>query len=311
MGAVYMASNQMLKRPAAIKLLRRDRTSLEALSRFEREVQITSKLVHPNTVAVYDYGRSEDGTPYYVMEYVEGLDLQRLVERFGPLPSERVIHLLRQVCGSLAEAHAAGLVHRDIKPANLIVCGKGGATDTLKVLDFGIVKLLKGERLGTESKLLLGTPEYMAPEMFESATQASAQTDLYAVGCVAFFLLTATLVFDADSPAGLCMAHLTLAPELPSARLGAKVDQDLEAAVVACLAKRREARPQNAAALKALIDRSPLAYAWTEARADAWWSTRAREIDELQVEGRESALDAPRTIKRRPSDVAGAGIQAR
>jgi eukaryotic-like serine/threonine-protein kinase len=283
-GRVYLASHELLRRPAAIKLLRPDRATPEAISNFEREVQITSTLTHPNTVAIYDYGRADDGALYYVMEYLDGLDLQRLVTSFGPLPAQRVICVLRQLCGSLAEAHAAGLVHRDIKPGNLLMCRRGGIADTVKVLDFGVVHVMRGARFRSSSdKLLVGTPEYMAPELFESTAQASPQADLYAIGAVGYFLLTGTPPFLEESTNGLCMAHLTRTPDAPSQRLGSAIDPELETALMACLAKRREARPATAAALASLLGRSALANAWTAADADAWWRAHSAVIAAAQV----------------------------
>jgi RIO-like serine/threonine protein kinase len=278
MGAVYLASHELLRRPAALKLLRAERASHDEIARFEREVRLTSSLTHPNTVAVYDYGRAEDGTFYYAMEYLEGLDLHTLVARFGPLPAARVVHLLIQVCGSLSEAHAAGLIHRDIKPANLLVCTRGGVGDIVKVLDFGVVLSLKGRGHEIRDKAAVGTPEFMAPEMFESADQASVQSDLYALGGVAYFLLTGAAPFEGQSTAELCMAHLTQKPEPLAARLGQSPDAALEAALMACLAKRSSSRPSSALSLRALLERSPLSRAWTQADADAWWAARAADI---------------------------------
>jgi hypothetical protein len=284
MGAVYLASHEMLRRPAAIKLLRPERASPEAIARFEREVRVTATLKHPNTVAVYDYGRTERGDLFYVMEYLEGLDLERLVGRFGPMPAGRVIHYLRQLCGSLAEAHAAQLVHRDIKPANLLACRVGGVADTLKVVDFGVAKPLTGEALGlTVDRVLLGTPEYMAPELFESSERATPQSDLYSVGAVAYFLLTAQPVFEVQSLTELCLAALTRVPEPPSLRLGAAVDPQLEAAILACLAKRSESRPASARALLSMLERSKQANAWPVAEAEAWWNAHGSELDEVRV----------------------------
>jgi eukaryotic-like serine/threonine-protein kinase len=243
-------------------------------------VQITSTLTHPNTIAVYDYGRAEDGSLYYVMEYLEGLDLQALVTRFGPLPCERVIHMLRQLCGSLGEAHARGLVHRDIKPANLLVCARGGVADTLKVLDFGVAHVMRAARIrvGNE-KVLIGTPEYMAPEVLESTGQASPQTDLYAVGAVGYFLLTGRPPFEAETTQELCLAHLTATPQTPSRVLGQAVDPVLERAVMLCLSKRRQARPTSAEALGAMLSRSELALSWSGANAESWWASHAAEVE--------------------------------
>ena len=217
------------------------------------------------------------------MEYIEGLDLQNLVLRFGPMPGARVLYFLRQLCGSLAEAHAAQLVHRDIKPANLLACRVGGMADTLKVVDFGVAKSLTGDQLGlTADRLILGTPEYMAPELFESSDRASPQSDIYSVGAVSYFLLTGHPVFDAGSLHELCMAQLTREPEPPSARLGASVDAVLESTIMACLAKRREQRPASARALQALLDRSPLAFGWKPSDAEAWWHAHGSELEEVR-----------------------------
>lgn len=284
MGAVYLATHEMLRRPAAIKLLRPERASPEAVARFEREVRVTATLKHPNTVAVYDYGRTERGDLFYVMEYLEGLDLEHLVGRFGAMPSARVIHYMRQLCGSLVEAHAAHLVHRDIKPANLLACRVGGVADTLKVVDFGVAKPLTGEALGlTVDRVLLGTPEYMAPELFESSERATPQSDLYSVGAVAYFLLTAQPVFEVQSLTELCLAQLTRTPEPPSQRLGVVVDPQLEAAILACLAKRSELRPAGARALLSMLERSKQANAWTVANAEAWWNAHGSELLEIRV----------------------------
>jgi hypothetical protein len=300
MGAVYLASHEMLRRPAAIKLLRPERASPEAIARFEREVRVTATLKHPNTVAVYDYGRTERGDLFYVMEYLEGLDLEHLVRRFGAMPAPRVIHYLRQLCGSLAEAHAARLVHRDIKPANLLACRVGGVADTLKVVDFGVAKPLTGEALGlTVDKVLLGTPEYMAPELFDSSDRASPQSDLYSVGAVAYFLLTAQPVFEVQSLTELCLAQLTRTPVPPSQRLGAAVDPQLEAAILACLAKRSELRPASARALGAMLERSKLATAWTAADAENWWNAHGSELDQVRV-SRAPASPAPEYARIQP-----------
>jgi tRNA A-37 threonylcarbamoyl transferase component Bud32 len=300
MGAVYLASHEMLRRPAAIKLLRPERASKEAIARFEREVRVTATLKHPNTVAVYDYGRTERGDLFYVMEYLDGLDLERLVERFGRMPEARVIHYLRQLCGSLAEAHAAKLVHRDIKPANLLACRVGGVPDTLKVVDFGVAKPLAGEQLGlTVDRVLLGTPEYMAPELFESSERATPQSDLYSAGAVAYYLLTAQPVFDVSSLTELCLAQLTRTPEPPSVRLGAEVDPQLEAAILACLAKRPEARPASARALLTMLERSKQANAWKVSDAEAWWIRHADELQEVRV-SREPASPSPEFTRIQP-----------
>ena len=275
MGAVYLASHALLKRKAAIKLLREGRGSPEGLAAFEREVQITSTLTHPNTVSVYDYGRTDDGRFYYVMEYLDGLDLQHLVELFGPLPQARVLHFMRQLCGSLAEAHAAGIVHRDIKPANLIACTRGGVADALKVLDFGIARVAQQGDDGVAR----GTPEYMAPELFESNANSSPQSDLYSVGLVAYFLLTGAPPFSGGTTTEICHAHLTRAPEALATVLGQPCDAVLDAVIAACLKKHPIARPSSAAGLAAMLERSALARAWSTTDAEAWWRTHRDALD--------------------------------
>jgi len=265
MGVVYLARHALLRRKAAIKLLRPDQVSEEALRRFEIEAQITSTLSHPNTVDIYDYGRSTGGEFYYVMEYLEGLDLQRLVQHFGPLPQARVVHFLRQLCDSLAEAHALGVVHRDVKPANLFACTRGGVADTLKVLDFGIVQV---GRAGADG---VGTAAYMAPELFESASSVTPRSDLYAVGVVAQFLLTGNTPFGSDATREIVQAQLTRPPRPIALPDDEALDPALAAAVRACLALQPAARPASARSLRTLLDGSAMSGRWTSADAAAWW----------------------------------------
>jgi tRNA A-37 threonylcarbamoyl transferase component Bud32 len=266
MGVVYLARHALLRRKAAIKLLRPDRVSEDAFRRFESEAQLTSTLSHPNTVDVYDFGRSASGEFYYVMEYLEGLDLQRLVVHFGPLPEARVVHFLRQLCDSLSEAHELGMVHRDIKPANLFACTRGGIADTLKVLDFGIAQI------GRADADAIGTAAYMAPELFESPDSVSARSDLYAVGVVAQFLLTGLTPFAGDSTQQIAQAQLTRTPEPIVLPDGAQLDPALGAAIRACLARNPDSRPASARSLHKLLGASPLCGRWTGADADAWWA---------------------------------------
>src|SRR5262249_34398118 len=201
MGTVYKARHAMLRRPTAVKLLDVDKMSDAAVARFEREVQLTSGLTHPNTVAVFDYGRTPDGIFYYAMEYLDGMNLDDLVKKHGALPEARMAFILRQVCGSLAEAHAAGLVHRDIKPANIFLTRRGGLHDFVKVLDFGLVKALDGQDKAnvTSPNALIGTPLYLAPEAMNHPDRVDARTDVYAVGAVGYFLLTGTPVFTGST----------------------------------------------------------------------------------------------------------------
>ncbi len=241
MGAVYRARHAMLRRPTAIKLLPPDKAGEQSIARFEREVQLTATLTHPNTVAIYDYGRTPDGVFYYAMEFLDGVDLQDLVEAEGAQPPGRVVHILAQVCGALGEAHGVGLIHRDIKPANIILCERGGAHDVAKVVDFGLVK----DRVGgaSDGNLTLsaigsitGTPLYLSPEAIRDPANVDARSDLYAVGAVAYFLLTGQPVFAATSVVELCALHLTAAPEPLEQRLGRPLPGPLSALVMRCLA---------------------------------------------------------------------------
>jgi serine/threonine-protein kinase len=272
MGTVYRASHALLRRPTAVKLLPPQRAGAENLSRFEREVQLTSRLTHPNTVAIFDYGHTPEGVFYYVMEYLDGVDLDELVERHGPQPPARVVHLLAQVCGSLAEAHAIGLVHRDIKPANIIVCERGGVPDVAKVVDFGLVKSIGDDGDGnvTRSDAVLGTPYYLAPETIKS-DEVDARADLYALGAVGYYLLCGSPVFDGTGVVEICAKHLHEKPKRVSERASQPVPRDLEALIMRCLAKEPADRPESAQALEAAL-RACSVPEWTHADAAAWWS---------------------------------------
>jgi hypothetical protein len=280
MGEVYRATHRMLARPAAIKLIHPevleagDRKSASlALTRFRREADAAARLRSPHTVELYDFGETEDGTLYFVMELLEGMDLETLVRREGPLPQQRVIHILRQVCESLEEAHVSGLVHRDIKPANIHVGRVGLRHDFVKVLDFGLVKSVQpagGEdSMATAAGLTPGTPAYMAPEL-AMGEPCDGRADLYALGCVAYYLLTGQLVFQATSGFQMIAKHIQETPEPPSRRTELPIAPDLDRVVLACLAKRPEDRPASAAELDRMladIDVAP----WGEAEATRWW----------------------------------------
>ncbi|MEP6995641.1 MAG: serine/threonine-protein kinase, partial [Acidobacteriota bacterium] len=251
MGIVYRAEHEMLRRPTAIKLLPPGRAGEESLKRFEREVQQTARLTSPHTVSIYDFGRTPDGLFYYVMEYLDGLDLEDLVKGSGPLAPGRAVRILRQVCAALAEAHGIGLIHRDIKPSNILLCERGGFPDVAKVLDFGLVREISDSadpRLTAEN-VLHGTPEYLAPEAIRSADSIDARSDLYALGAVAYFLLTGTPVFSGRGALELIHHHLQTEPEPLSRRLGKPVPPKLEALVLSCLAKDPDGRPESARAL--------------------------------------------------------------
>lgn len=271
MGVVYRARHSMLHRPTAVKLLHVDTTSEQTIARFEREVQLTSQLTHPNTIAIYDYGRTGEGVFYYAMELLDGITLDDLVTRFGPQPEGRVIAILRQLCGSLSEAHGLGLIHRDIKPANIMLTRRGGMTDFVKLLDFGLVKPRDAERNMTLAGSLTGTPLYLPPEAVQHQ-ELDARSDLYSVGAVAYNLLTAQPVFDGATILEICRQHVDEPPRAPSERLGKAIALDLERIVLQCLAKSPEDRPADAATLDALLATCESASAWTKAASDAWWA---------------------------------------
>jgi hypothetical protein len=282
MGAVYRARHALLRRPTAIKLLRPDRFSPRAEGRFEREVQITSRLTHPNTVAVYDYGRTDAGTLYYAMEYLRGLTLDQVVNRFGPLPERRLVHVLKQVAGSLAEAHDQGLVHRDVKPQNVMLCHRGGVPDLVKVIDFGLVKDSPEERGAdlTSEGAAVGTPLYMAPEAASSSGEVDARSDLYSVGVVAYYLVTGEQPFFGLTANEVFKKHLEDRPVLPSEKLGRPVAPELESLILRCLAKSPVARPESARALLGMLEDvvEPALGAWSHDEAEAWWREHAPEL---------------------------------
>lgn len=293
MGTVYRARHAMLRRPTAVKLLDVDKISDAAVARFEREVQLTSALTHPNTVAVFDYGRTPDGIFYYAMEYLEGMNLDDLVRRFGPLPEARALFLLRQICGSLAEAHAAGLVHRDIKPANIFVTRRGGLSDFVKVLDFGLAKAIDAEERAnvTNPNALMGTPLYLSPEAVHHPESVDAKSDVYAVGAVGYFLLTGTPVFTGTSIMEICMKHAQEAPQPPSARLGKSISPSLEAIVMRCLAKSAAERPASAAHLLVELEMCEVEGRWTTDAAAGWWAEH--EGAGTPTPGATQAADSP------------------
>lgn len=274
MGVVYRARHAMLRRPTAIKLLPPGTAGEERLARFEREVQMTSRLRHPNTIAIYDYGRTDTGVLYYVMEYIDGVSFAELVEKFGALPAARVIHLLQQACGSLAEAHKAGLIHRDVKPANLMLCVQGGIYDFVKVLDFGLVKELEtGESDLSRPGMVMGTPLYMSPEAIRSPESVDASSDIYALGAVAYTLITGSPVFPGDNVIDVCRGHLYEEATPPSQRSELEIPDELEALILRCLEKDPDRRPVSAAALLEALEgiEAALPVAWTQEEARRWW----------------------------------------
>jgi serine/threonine protein kinase len=273
MGVVYKGQHAMLRRPTAIKMLDVDHVNENSIKRFEREVQITCNLNNPHTVAIYDYGRTPEGVFYYAIEYLDGLNLQTLVEQDGPQPEGRVVSILRQVCASFYEAHSSGLVHRDIKPANIMLNRRGAEPDVVKVLDLGLVKAMDDGKQGQQSRSdMSGTPLYMSPEAIQTPESVDACSDLYAVGAVGYFLLTGQTAFSARTLGELCQQHLTAIPE--SQRLGRAISPELEHAILACLEKSRAKRPQTARDLAAMLDRA--VQTWTLDDAEAWWSRHER-----------------------------------
>jgi serine/threonine-protein kinase len=280
MGEVWRARHRMLARPAAIKLIRPSTRGVSdrAARRFEREAQVIARLRSPHTVELFDFGVAADGGFYYAMELLDGLDAESLLRRFGPLPPERVIFLLRQVCHSLSEAHATGLVHRDIKPANIFLCRYGEEFDFVKVLDFGIVRAARdasvsGNGSETREDRIEGTPAFMAPEQ-AMGDAVDRRADIYATGCLAYWLLTGELVFTAEHPIALLMRHANTPPEPPSGRSARPIPRALDELVLACLAKDPDQRPQSARELALRLAEVDGLQEWTQERAREWWAER-------------------------------------
>lgn len=278
MGAVYRARHAMLRRPTAIKLIKEGQVKQETLVRFEREVQLTSQLSNPNTVAIYDFGRTPEGVFYYAMEYLPGITLDNLVMNDGPQPERRVVHILRQICSSLAEAHARGMIHRDIKPANIMVLERGGMYDVVKVLDFGLVKdINSGDQNVTAMNTVPGTPHFLSPEAIQHPDAIDARSDLYAVGAVGYFLLTGSFVFSGSSAIEVLGKQVNDTPQDLSGRLGRHLDPYLEGLILRCLAKDPADRPADAGALLEALGsgyQSPIG-TWTQQEAAAWWAESA------------------------------------
>jgi hypothetical protein len=283
MGEVWRARHRMLARPAAIKLIRpglagngRGGVSEEALRRFEREAQVIARLRSPHTVELFDFGRADDGAFYYVMELLDGLDADSLLRRFGTVPPERAIYLLRQICHSLSEAESCGLVHRDIKPANIFICRYGEEFDFVKVLDFGIVRAVQDPSDTspgmTGENAVQGTPAFIAPEQ-AMGTALDGRADIYATGCIAYWLLTGQLVFTAENAMGYLLQHAQAVPVPPSSRTKMPIPAALDALVLSCLAKDPADRPQSARELSRRLGEVEGADAWTQERAREWWAT--------------------------------------
>ncbi|MDL2717607.1 MAG: serine/threonine-protein kinase [Acidobacteriota bacterium] len=277
MGEVWRAEHRMLARDAAIKLVRggSDLSGRELMARFEREAKVTAGLRSPHTVQLYDFGRSDDGAFYIVMELLEGFPLDEILRRFGPLAPGRVVHVMTQVCHSLAEAHAAGLVHRDIKPGNIFLGRYGGDPDFVKVLDFGLVKTLSAAGADlTETGILAGTPGYMPPEM-ALGRAVDGRTDLYALGAVGYTLLTGLAVFERATALETIHDHASTIPIPPSRRVATPIPPGLERVLLDCLAKEPGERPQSARALAARLAEIDLPEPWNREEAERWWNRNA------------------------------------
>jgi serine/threonine-protein kinase len=276
MGQVYLAEHQLLKRPCVVKLIRPDKAGdPRVLARFQREVCATAKLSHWNTIEIFDYGVAADGTFYYVMEYLPGMSLAELVEQYGPMPPERVIYLLRQACDALREAHDAGLIHRDIKPANIFAAQRGGVYDVVKLLDFGLVKPVIGDhevQLTTEGTIT-GSPLFMSPEQAMGDREPDVRSDIYSLGCVAYYLLTGKPPFEGNNAIKVVFAHAHESV-VPPSDYRPETPPDLEQVVVKCLAKNPEDRYPNASSLADALGECEAAGLWSAQHAARWWQER-------------------------------------
>ena len=293
MGTVFKARHALMRRATAVKLLMPENADRVAIGRFEREVQMTSRLSHPNTIQIYDYGHTPEGIFYYAMEYLEGISLKELVQEYGPVAENRLIHFVRQICASLREAHAAHLVHRDIKPANVFLCDRGGVLDTVKVLDFGLVMDFREETkpAKTPGKPLsvTGTPQFFSPEAIESPHSVDHRTDLYSLGALSYYLLTGQHVFEGETAHEICQKQVSELPIAPRDRTGLTYCPILEKAILKCLEKIPSDRPQTVENFLELLDMSPHAKTWTDEMATEWWTSHhlrsrivshAKQLDE-------------------------------
>jgi tRNA A-37 threonylcarbamoyl transferase component Bud32 len=291
MGEVYLAEHTLMKRPCAIKLIRPEKAGdPTVLARFEREVRASAKLSHWNSIDIFDYGRADDGSFYYVMEYLPGMSLQDLVIKYGAMSPERVIYLLRQVCDALEEAHGAGIIHRDIKPANIFAAQRGGFYDVAKLLDFGLAKPIETENQDaslTQTGTVTGSPLFMSPEQATGDSEPDARSDIYSLGAVMYFLLTGKPPFEHEKPLKVLIAHATENP-LPPRELKSAVPEDLEQVVLRCLAKQPDHRYQTAFELAAALAECESADRWTRDDATQWWLSHGKAP--IPIQGGEPAL---------------------
>jgi tRNA A-37 threonylcarbamoyl transferase component Bud32 len=310
MGEVYRGTHRLLARPAALKLINpkvlnsgREDSSRIIIERFRREAEAAATLRSPHTIELYDFGVADDGTFYYVMELLEGLDLEKLVSRFGPVPAERAVHFLAQACDSLGEAHLRGLVHRDLKPSNLFACKMGLEVDYVKVLDFGLVKNTPQVAAGEQMRLtavdaISGTPAYMAPEMIGDSDAVGPAADVYALGCVAYWLLTGRFVFQAPNATAMLLRHLQQQPEAPSVASPMKVPPALDALILECLAKEPEGRPANAVELGRRLRELSLPFEWNDEMAEAWWTENMGKTEAGTKDALPPRADATLSVSR-------------
>jgi hypothetical protein len=301
MGVVYRARHALLRRDTAVKLLLPDRADAAAVARFEREVCLTCQLTHPNTIQVYDYGHTPEGIFYYAMEFLRGVNLHELIVRFGPQPECRVVHILTQICDSLAEAHALGLIHRDIKPANIFLCRRGGVPDCVKVLDFGLVRDYRagGGEPADEggARVVEGTPWFMSPEAIQGSVPTDPRSDLYSMGALGYFLLTGHYIFDAETISEIHEKQLTAAPLPLAERTSNPVSRKMEELLLRCLAKDMNERPQSATELQALLLAIPGAGEWTFEARTAWWE-QYEQLPAVSPDGAAADTSASRPTVR-------------
>jgi len=288
MGDVYLAEHLLMKRPCALKLIRPEKAGdRRVLARFEREVRTTAKLSHWNSIEIFDYGRTDDGTFYYVMEYLPGMNLHELVQRFGAMPPERTVFLLRQTCDALAEAHGVGLIHRDIKPANIFSARRGGLYDVAKLLDFGLAKPLAagvGSPQLTQEGTITGSPLFMSPEQATGDSEPDARSDIYSLGAVAYFMLSGRPLFEDAAPLKVLVA-LTYQQPRPLTEVQPDLPEDLAEIVMRCLAKDPADRFQDVGELAAALDRCQSAGGWNHEKAAAWWETNGQPAEEPEPVG--------------------------
>ncbi len=298
-GVVYKASHAMLRRPTVIKFLKPECSDRVTNIRFEREVQTTSRLTHPNTITVYDYGQTPEGIFYYAMEYIEGIDLRRLVKKFGSLSEGRVVHILRQVCASLEEAHNIGFIHRDIKPENIVISSRAGLYDNVKVLDFGLVKNVEEQKQKelpkgvTKRGMVAGTPQYLSPEAIRTPQSIDHRSDIYSIGALGYYLLTGREVFLGTKFIEICVKQVKEKPTPPSEHIETPLNEDLEKLILKCLEKDPKNRPQSTRELCDDLKWCKKLKYWTKEKAKRWWENYGAR---LKAEQEESLTKTPSSI---------------